>query len=100
MLYIGDVWPFSIIHVVLLVFALFDQVSEASEYINEGNFSKRPSGPSTMSTRDLLGFCNIKPLPLPCISSTLLASAIVWCSSWRTSSQAGERLYGNKMKPE
>ena len=49
----------------------------------EGKFCKRPSGPSTMSSRDLLGFCNIKPLPLPRILSTLLASAIVWCSSWR-----------------
>ena len=60
MLYIGNVWPFSIIRVVLLVFALSNQVSEAREYINEGKFCKRPSGPSTMVTRDLLGFCNIR----------------------------------------
>ena len=58
MLYIGDVWPFLIILVVLLVFALSNQVSEASEY--EGKICKRPSGPSTMVTRDLLGFFNIR----------------------------------------
>ena len=56
MLYIGDVRPFSIIRVVLLVFALSNQVSEAREYISEGKFCNRPSGPSTMSIRDLLGF--------------------------------------------
>ena len=60
MLYIRDVWPFLIIFVVLLVFALSNQVSEASKYINEGKFCKRPSGPSTTVTRDLLGFCNIR----------------------------------------
>ena len=60
MLYIRDVWPFLIILVVLLVFALSYQVSEASEYINEGKICKRPSGPSTMVTRDLLGFFNIR----------------------------------------
>ena len=48
-------------------------------------------------------FCNIKPLPLPCILSTLLASAIVWCSSrrayWNRNLRLREASLGTLTRP-
>ncbi|CAH3119792.1 unnamed protein product [Pocillopora meandrina] len=65
MLYIGDVWPFSIIRVVLLVFALFDQVSEAKTH-QEAPHSRQCKAWSPWSLSFFTG--NSHPEGLPGIS--------------------------------